>query len=336
MFKKYRSTVEYKSLAQPLMVDDNYKKIVDEVLYVNKNSDKQSKKFESIISNFPRIRIDNNCEGSIIKLKKNIIGMLAADICVNDRKMTFIIDTGAEVTVLTDAALANACIKKKAEERIEIGSCNNKMDEMGIALADKIMIGNVKVFNLPVLVMYEKQLSFSIFGYNIFKFDGILGWDILSQLDFEIDYRKSEFRIIKQSKDGYIPNLIKSSFPALLIVDEHNMLRVFGLDTGARRSWICERLVEKAGLNIVKKKEQKVLGVHGKEKTVVNVVKDYKIRVYDALISFKNISTGFTGFLNNFEFDGVLGIDILKDNTLKVINSKGIIQLENKSICFVH
>lgn len=28
MFSKYRSTVEYKGLAQPLMVDDDYKKIV--------------------------------------------------------------------------------------------------------------------------------------------------------------------------------------------------------------------------------------------------------------------------------------------------------------------
>ncbi len=329
MFSKYRSTVEYKSLAQPFMVDDNYKKIVDEVLCANRNLDKQSKKFVDIISNFPRVRIDNNNEGSIIKLKRNIIGMLAADICVNDRKMTFIIDTGAEVTVLTDAALANVCIKKKAEERVEVGSCNNKMDEMGIALVDKITIGNVKVFNLPVLVMDEKQLSFSIFGYNIFKFDGILGWDVLSQLDFEINYKKLDFRIIKQNKDGYTPNLIKSSFPAILVVDEHNKIRVFGLDTGARKSWICEGLVEKAGLTVIKKKELKVLGAHGKEKTVVNVVKGYKIIVNDALISYININTGFTGLLNNFEFDGVLGMDILKDNTLKVINSKGIIQLEN-------
>jgi predicted aspartyl protease len=272
------------------------------------------------------MRIENNSRCSIIKLRKNIIGMLAADIMVNNNNMTFIIDTGAEMTILKNDALVKGHIKK-ANEKIEVSSFSNKMNEMEIAIADCITIDKVNVFNLPVLVMDVHQLSFSILGNEIFKFDGILGWDVLSQLDFEIDYKKMEFRIITFNAEVNIPNLIKSSFPTALVMDEHNKLRVFGLDTGARKSWISEGLIEKAGLDVVNIKEKMALGINGKEKTVVKIVKDYKIMINNTQISFENIGTGFTGFLYNFEFDGVLGIDIVKDNVLKVINSKGIVNL---------
>lgn len=332
MFNRYKSTVRYNKINQYVLNNDNYKEVVNSIIKANENLDKESLKFQEVIGKYPKSKLEKKDKDQVIKLKKHIFNMITCNIEINNNIITVIIDTGAEVSVLTDKALKNINVELNPEEKVEVGSSNGSKDEMQAALVGKVSIGDTNITNLPVLVIDGKQLSLSILGYKLFKVDGILGWDVLSKFDFEIDYRKLELRITQINEENGILNLVKSSFPAMLVTDKWGEIRTFGLDTGARNSWINEKLIKKAELIIRKNKKQKISGVHGKEIKIVNVVKEYEVMLKDTSISFENINTGYTKFLNNYEFDGVLGADILKDNIIRVINSKGIIMLGGDNV----
>lgn len=332
MFTKYKSKVRHNKINQYVINNDNYKEVVDNIIKANQNLDIESQKFQNIIEKYPKSKLEKKDKDQVVKLKKHIFNMITCDLEINNNIMTVMIDTGAEVSVLTDRALKSINVKLNPEERVGVGSSNGTKNEMLVALVSKISIGDTDIINLPVLSINEKQLSFSILGYKLFKVDGILGWDVLSQLDFEIDYKKLELKIVQNKGKNSIPNLVKSSFPVMLLTDKCGEIRTFGLDTGARKSWINEKLIKNAELIIRKNKKQKISGVHGKEIGMVSIVKKYEVMLKDTSISFENINTGYTKFLNNYEFDGVLGADVLKDSIIKVINSKGIIMLGGNNV----
>lgn len=328
MFNRYKSTVKFNKQDKFLTEYDRYHRVVDEVLKANQNLDAKTQKFMDTISEFPQFKVENKDEKSNIKIEKGILGLTTIEIFISNRKMRFLLDTGAQVSCLSYPSSITVESIRKANKKVEVGSANNNISEMEVALIDEVKIGKTKFFNLPVLILEENQLSFSLFGYKIFQFDGILGWDILSHLDFEIDYKNLEFRIVQSEEEDQIENLITSDFPTVLVIDEKDEIRTFGLDTGARKSWINDKLVEEAGLKILKEKKRKTVGIHGKEMNVVKVIQEYKTSLKDSLITLEKIETGFTGFLNGYELDGVFGSDILKDNIIRVINSKGILQLK--------
>jgi clan AA aspartic protease (TIGR02281 family) len=330
MLNRYRFNIENTSQNQGLNFDDRYKGIVNKILEANQNLDIASQKYYGDIQKYPRPSLDYSILNSIIKLKKNILGMLLINVKVKNKKMKFLIDTGAEVTILTDEALSSVGISYDVNDKINVGSSNNQKSEINLALLDRIEIGGVNFLNLPVLVISEKKVSFSVFNIKLFKLDGILGWDVLKQLDFEIDYNKSKLRIIEFNtwESESESNLIKSSFPTILVSDENENIKIFGLDTGSRKSWLNDNLVGTIGIKVVKQKKHKIIGAHGKDEETVNIIKEYKIKLSDKQLIFNNISTGFTGFLNNFEFDGVLGTEVFKNNIIKIINSKGIILIK--------
>lgn len=328
MISRYKSTVKFNNQDKFLTDYDRYHRVVDEVLKANQNLDARSQKFMDTISEFPQFKVENKDEKSNIKIEKGILGLTIIEIFISNRKMRFLLDTGAQVSCLSYTSSITVENIRKANKKVEVGSANNNISEMEVALIDEVKIGKTKFFNLPVLILEENQLSFSLFGYKFFQFDGILGWDILSHLDFEIDYKNLEFRIVQSEEEDQIENLITSDFPTVLVIDEKDEIRTFGLDTGARKSWINDKLVEEAGLKILKEKKRKTVGIHGKEMNVVKVIQEYKTSLKDSLITLAKIETGFTGFLNGYELDGVFGSDILKDNIIRVINSKGILQLK--------
>lgn len=331
MVKKFSIKVEFGRTSKKLSLDENYKKLTKKISKANKNLDKSSQKFIEITSKFPDFKIKNKNLVSSIKLKESVFGMLYANIEVNNRDMKLIIDTGAEKTTFTNEALESLSTDLKNNEAVEVGSAYDKKENMEIAMVKNILIGKTSAINIPVLVINKKHLMSEEDNENI-VFDGILGWDVLRQLNFELDHREMELRIVSSYEDKGIKNLVKSNFPAVLVIDKDNKLRIFGIDTGATNSWLNEKLIQEDNLYVIDTEKKIGYGAHGKEETTVNIIKNYELSLNDLKISFKNIRTGFTGFLNDFEFDGVFGRDILKNNILKLDNSKGLIALKRNNI----
>lgn len=328
MFKRNKSTIVISKEHKDINEYDNYDEIVEEIHNANVNLEPSAEKYNRIISEFPKMEIISSEKVSLYELKKNVLGMLTVEVFVNDKKRTFLLDTGAQVSCTYLRHVVDDNEITVSREKIEVGSAFGRKSEMEVCYAHSFEFCEMKILNLPMLVLNENQLSFSLFGKNILDVEGILGWDILKLLDFEIDYTNLSFKILNHIEKESASNFIKSDFPIVLVTDANDKILKFGIDTGSRKSWLNKNFVEKNNIDILHNKIKNVYGAHGFEKQAVHIIQEYKIKLNDKIIILKNVQTGFTGFLSGLELDGVLGIDVFKQTNLIIENSIGALYLE--------
>lgn len=309
-----------------------YQSAILEVLDSNNIKDDDSIRFDEITSNFPAMKIKRSFEDSELILKRSKLGMYTAKIKVNGFECKVMIDTGAEISVFADNFLESIDIYWNVEDDIEVSSFNDTKDNMNVALVNNLQIGEVEISNCSVLVIGSNKLIFKPLGINIFEINGIIGWDILSKLDFEIDYRNRLFTVLCNSEEESGTPMITSSFPSILLSSTDNKPIVVGLDTGARKSWISEKTIDKFDLQVLGEKDKNIFGAHGKERVSLKIIKSFEVLWDGRLISFLNVRTGYTGFLNGYEYDCVVGNDLLNSYSIRVINSKSICRLCQNNI----
>ncbi len=306
------------------LYDDKEAELIkDEILKANVILDDNDLKYKNIVSEFSDTIIRNSGVEFKLKLSKSILGFFTINILVNGYRAKVLVDTGAETTVFSDRFLKNSQISWNREHKIEVKSFNNSSSQVYLASIEKLAIKEISLRNLPVIVLEDSNLKFAFF-----KLDGIIGWDVLSKFDFEINYKSRELVFNIDNDDNNVGvELINATFPSVLLMDYNNKLVVYGLDTGARKSWISDKIAEKYNLDVVSFKRKKYRGASGKEIVDVRIVKEHFIKFGNYFICFNGIKTGYTKFLKGTEFDGVIGTDVLLNSGIRFINSKNICSL---------
>ncbi len=159
------------------------------------------------------------------------------------------------------------------------------------------------------------------------RMDGIIGWDILSTLDFEMDDISKLFIVMKNRYRFDYCNLIKGMFPIMILLDENSDMHLFGMDSGATVSWLNEASALEAKRKVVNEITAVGIGVHGAEQLNLKVFEGCEYRLFKAKIKITNINTGRTDVLPGLQLDGVLGNEIFRNRRIRFINSKGMVLL---------
>ncbi|MCH4886416.1 hypothetical protein EZV73_02495 [Acidaminobacter sp. JC074] len=315
MFHKYKSRVT--RLENSLEIDqvEGYKKVIKEIREANDDFIKDKEFFYHMLEEFPPLKIIKSYHKTYpIELYPSGIML---DVRINSKPFKFLVDTGAQVSCIHEKHLSDEGMVASSKH-LDIGDAFGTLNDMKLAYAKSASILNMKIENLPLLVIKNHPLLIGA--------DGIIGWDILSLLDFELDLVNKEIKMIEKEKD--IVNFPKSKFPLLLVYDLSKQVRVFGIDTGAKKSWIHERLIESNKLSLASSKNVRSRGINGMVKRRVLLVKDYQVIIDNHMVTFENIATGFTALLGDYELDGVLGRDILLSSKSLFLNSDGGFHLE--------
>lgn len=127
------------------------------------------------------------------ELKSNIIFVKGSLNGAED--LAFILDTGASVTVLKPATARRLDILKPGERG------GSLLGMPSFKKVESIGLGQAQVKNLPVAVMAVPQadLPLALQGIN---YDGILGYNYLSQFVMTIDYKKKTVQLVP---NDYVP-----------------------------------------------------------------------------------------------------------------------------------
>lgn len=95
---------------------------------------------------------------------------------IGSKKLTFVIDTGAESNVL-DSRLPNSLFENfNIDRRVKLNGAGNTKIEAIYGDMQQVMVGNLNVTNLPLLVTNLEKMCFA---YDK-CIDGILGFDFLA------------------------------------------------------------------------------------------------------------------------------------------------------------
>ena len=265
-------------------------------------------------------------ESFSIPMKRNLFGLLAIPVEVNQISCTFLIDTGAQIS-----GLRSTCVKKveaiPATGRIGIGSIGGKEKALSGCIVKQLRMGALQYHHMPMVILDEKDFAMRFGNIDLMGFDGIIGWDVLSQLDFEMDDIAKQFKVVKNKFRFPCRNMIMGSFPVFLCQKKNQEIALFGFDSGSKVSWLSDQFIEKEQLQIICEGHAMGFGVHGFEKLPMKIVEQLQVTLDRGAITLKDTMSGRCDLFNGFTFDGVFGNEIFKGRRIRLINSKQVVLL---------
>lgn len=308
-----------------------YKSFQEEVIHANENMNENEKHIMTLIENQAPLSVDKSPRDYVIHLNKSMIGLLTLNVSIEKKTYSFLLDTGAEMSCISNQVFDLHKVKLLSDH-IPVGDATGHKKSMKLGFLDALDLQGTEFRNIPILIL-DDQLSLKLAGIKMMQIDGIIGWDLLSHLDFEIDLNR-QLMLITNGSHPY-KNSVKSQFPVVIVEDSNKNLLKFGLDLGAKKTWISEDYCASRTWHQQQMKQKYIKGIHGPVKINQYAVGPFDVLLGDHEIKFKNIQTGFTGFIDDLSLDGVFGLDILKKHKLIVYNSQSVIHLENYENKFI-
>lgn len=259
-----------------------------------------------------------------LPLKRNFFGLLTIPVFIHHKAYQFIIDTGAQLSG-TKESLARELKLVHTSGSVTIGSIGGTQKAMKGVIVDSLQIGAIEYHRLPILQLDDADFSMRFGRMDLLRFDGILGWDILQTMDFEIDDIKKQFLIIENHLKIPNPNMLMGSFPCFIVQLPQGEHALYGFDSGSKVSWVGEQAIQQQHYRIAGETTSIGFGVHGVEKIPTKIVEHHTLLLDKAQIDLYHTMSGRTNLFPSFSFDGVLGNEICKGRRMRMINSKGMI-----------
>ncbi|MBN2795695.1 MAG: clan AA aspartic protease [Clostridia bacterium] len=309
----------------------DFLKNYNQVILENENQNDVSKHIMALMASYPKLEVVKKENAYVIALEQTKIGLLTLQVDMKGKTYKFLIDTGAEMSCITQELVDDLHIMILSDQ-IPVGDAAGYKKIMKLCLLDMLDLQGTQFKNIPMLVLQD-ELKIKMFGINVLNVDGVLGWDLLSYLDFEIDLNR-QLMLITKGKTSH-RNMVKSEFPIVFVIDENQRLLKFGLDLGSKKSWMSKNYCASRAWHFKREKTKYIRGIHGPVKATQNIVGPFHLKLGKHDIRYRRISTGFTAFVNDLTLDGVFGLDILKHHKLVVYNSQSVLLLENYENKFI-
>ena len=202
-----------------------------------------------------------------------------------------------------------------------------------IILAFVFLVGRITYINAANgedytrIVLDQQQFSVRLLNVDLLRFDGILGWDLLRTMDFELDTIAGQMKVQKNRFRLDRPNLIPCSFPTLLLRETDGSVSLFGIDTGARQGWLGEGYIRRRGLQVLNSMRVVGFGVHGREEFETQIAKSVTLHLDRARITMEGCMSALVDILPDITYDGVLGNEVFAGRRIRFVNSAGMVLL---------
>lgn len=243
------------------------------------------------------------------------------EVKLNGKKYKFWIDTGAAATVLSSEVAEKVGLKYLTDQEAEIGTSTRKTVQSQPGLIDSIRIGALQVDNHPCIVLNKKDLIFRFLGIRLVKIDGIIGWPLIKELDMEFNLPENELTIRKPGKLGSNEaNLGWYWQPFLQVQSGSGCDLNLQLDTGSGSTFFRPGAYQKLGQNPKRGGPVVMGGAGGKEVVRFDKLDSCRFTLgeHEVLMKYAEGMKKPGGEKELFQFDGVLGQDILKHGILRL------------------
>jgi predicted aspartyl protease len=254
-------------------------------------------------------------QGKPIGLSKEIVvpfssiaNLISVKVRINDseEEYRFIVDTGAEFTVISDQVATELKLEKKSEMTIS-GLYRYGAKPVDIVQIDRLSIGEMAIENCGALVMDLQAIGF-------LKFDGLIGANFLKFFCLKIDYQnqlltfnpdkspyQSAVKIGLIPKNGIITTMLKIGS------SEENVI----IDTGLVNSYLTiplkflEEYQPVLNSPLIKSKGTTGSGLIGQSESAISRISTIQLGDFilrDLPVDFTNTNTYYMGnrFLSHF------------------------------------
>jgi hypothetical protein len=257
------------------------------------------------------------------------VGTPLIPVRIGGKVYNFWLDTGSSLSMLASDVAHDLNILPIVPDTLEIVTSTGRV-KANPALIPQLEIGQLVVRNAPAMVVEESMMEMSepraIELSTHVKIDGIIGFDIIRQMDIEVDYGENVLRLRdpSNSRPEGDRNLFWVGLPVIRLMSTDGIPLHFGLDTGAQLTFVTETLLDKLQLQAARIESRRVGGLGGEISLRAPVLPDLRVMVRRYPILFKGAVVRAPVYQVLASLDGVLGGDVWNSGIVRIDMTNGV------------
>jgi hypothetical protein len=257
------------------------------------------------------------------------VGTPLVPVTIRGKEYNFWLDTGSSLTMLSSDVARDLNISPLSADTLEIVTSTGRV-KASPALVPQLQIGQLVVDNAPTMIVDESSMQMSeprpIDRVHPVKIDGIIGFDIIRQLDLEMDYGEGSIRLRNPStlRREAERNMFWVGLPVVRLTSTDGVPLHFGLDTGAQVTFVTETLLDKLQLSAARTESRRVGGLGGEISLRAPVLPDLRVMVGNFPILFRGAVVRAPVYQVLASLDGVLGGDIWNSGVVRIDMTNGV------------
>ncbi len=264
-----------------------------------------------------------------LSMSVSAVGTPLVPVKIRGKVYNFWLDTGSSLTMLASDVANDLNITPLEQDTLEIVTSTGRV-KASPALIPELEIGELIVQNAPTMIVEESMMRMTeprpIEQSTHVKIDGIIGFDIIRQMDLEVDYGENSMRLRNpaMSKPDPDRNMFWVGLPVIRLMSTDGVPLHFGLDTGAQLTFVTETLLDKLQLEAARIESRRVGGLGGEVSLRAPVLPDLKVLVRGFPLLFRGAVVRAPVYQVLASLDGVLGGDIWNSGVVRIDITNGV------------
>jgi predicted aspartyl protease len=265
-----------------------------------------------------------------LRLRITAVGTPSIRVRINGKEYDFWIDTGSSMTVVSSRIAAETKVPIVSADTLAVGTFEGVVP-VRPGLVKRMEIGPIVFTNSPAIVMDAafmriKSTAVGVTGAGL-QVDGIIGWDIIRQLDIVMDYQEGKITLNRpeqlNTNGTALQNLTWMGKPLVQVAKQPGGTFHFRLDTGAQASFLNAAIMEKAGV-VAKAYGGRVFGFAETGQRTSRIVPSLTLDVGGRSLRLEGVivyGPSLSGLVNS---DGILGSDIGRFGKIRIDATNGL------------
>jgi predicted aspartyl protease len=287
------------------------------------------------LANLPKPTIDVPDHAVTLPLKRSAFGTPIIEVRINGRPHEFWLDTGASMTLMSVGVAERSGVKLAAPDTLALGVVAGHIPARAV-FVDSLGIGPIVARRLSAALVNEGVLRLDRRVVNgvmeQVQIDGVIGTDVLRQLDVVMDAGAGSITIKRPRRDASLArNLYWVGYPVVRLVTRDGHPVLFGLDTGAEGTYITTSLLKKQPETPVAMRKGTIGGLGSDQHTTEWVARSIALSDGDYAMTLRNIPVAPERRWTFMAFDGIIGSDIALHSRLHLDFVNGVFDLRKSA-----
>jgi predicted aspartyl protease len=286
-------------------------------------------RWAAAFKNVPAKTLAFRAQSALLPMSVSAVGTPLIPVRIGGKSYNFWLDTGSSMTMLSSDVAQDLNILPIVPDTLEIVTSTGRVSA-NPSVIPEMQIGQVEVRNAPTMIVTESMMRISeprpVDQSTRMKLDGIIGFDIIRQLDIEVDYGEGTLRLRNPENSRHLPdrNMFWVGLPVVRLASSDGTPLHFGLDTGAQLTFVTETLLDRLQLQATRTESRRVGGLGGEISLRAPVLPDLRVLVRGFPILFKGAVVRAPVYQVLASLDGVLGGDIWNSGLVRIDMTNGI------------
>ena len=269
-----------------------------------------------------------------LQLEVTDAGTPAVRVRINGKEYEFWLDTGSSMTVLSSRVAEAVNVPIISSDTLKVRTFEG-IAPVRPGVVSRMEIGPVVFTNTPAMVMDASLMRLRAGAEGAtgqgMRVDGIIGWDIIRQLDIVLDYRNGTIilgRPARLARNGTaFQNLAWLGKPLVEVRTESGKTLHFTLDTGAQASFLNASMVETVGAR-TRASHARVFGIARTGSRTERVVPALMLEIGGKRVRLEDVIVYGPPAPSLINCDGILGSDIAHLGQIRIDATNGVFSVE--------